>query len=70
VKIMLADALKLVVRCFEDGIRNNNDANLLPSFNSANFLALLIHQKGRDFHRQMDHDFGGRFLHRLFFHDA
>ncbi|CAK0553493.1 Uncharacterised protein [Burkholderia pseudomallei] len=68
-RIVVTQALELVVRRIEVLVRNQHDADLEARFDLVDFLALLVEQEGRHLDGHLTVDRRGVLLHRFFLND-
>ena len=64
--IVMAQALELVMRCFDVLVRDQHDLDFQAGFELGDLGALFVEQIGRHLDRNLGMDGGGAFLHRLF----
>ncbi len=69
-RVVVAQALELVVRRLQVRVRNQQHVQALLEFDARNLLALLIEQEGHHLHRHLHVHGSGVVLHRLFLHHA
>ena len=69
-RIVVAQTLQLVVRCFEVLVRDQQDVDLETRLDLVDFLAFFIEQERGHFDRHLAMNRRGVFLHRFFLDDA
>ncbi len=69
-RVVVLEALELVVRRFQLLVRRQQHRHALAQFDLGDLGALLVEQEGGDFHGHLHMHGGGAFLHRLLLDDA
>ena len=70
VQLVIAQALDVVVRRVQVGIRHQHDFHFVALLNLADDRAFFVQQIGGDAHRQLTSDAAGALFHRFFFNQA
>ena len=68
--VVLTDALNVIVRRFQAGIRHQHDGHTVPCFEFGDVVAFFIQKECRNVNRHLSTDRTRAFLHRFFLQNA